>query len=76
MATRQTSKKRLANVKAGYPMKDPKTGKVTVSKKPPQTKRATKREQPGAAMRAHDAAAIQEQRRVEKELGITRGMGM
>jgi len=58
---------RLANLRKGYPTKDPKSGKVTVSKKPPQTK--TNPPKPKAKPKSDQKNTFQDRRDQERKTG-------
>ena len=76
MGTASKSKERLKKLRAGYPTRDPETGKVTVRAKAPSTRKAKKAKKEKVDRQAagtQDSAMIAERLRVEKELGIERG---
>lgn len=64
--TRRASIGRLANLKAGYPMKG-KDGKVTVRSKP--TRPSSKR----SVMSKSDSESIQDRLKMERAMGVKRG---
>ena len=72
------SAERYAKLKAGYPTKDPETGKVTVRKGPPSTKAKPKAKAKVSTMRnkqsSQDMNTIQDRQRTERKMGMKRGL--
>lgn len=73
--TATDSIKKLGDLAKGYPTKDPKTGKVRVTAKPPKTTRGRPKASPSRSEASkRDMEMIQERQRIEKALGMERNI--